>query len=235
MHNMLPKNVRPRMATSPNGHPNGHVPEWPLNNLRSLTRDNLTVDNDDNGNWVVKVEKVEGDKLDVGTNLIRRLDTGDGKGYTCLIKIKEGKNAANPIVMEHASNVNIGTGGIVYFDPYNSPAVYTERLDENGDLSIHNEKIPTEILLGHELIHVLRFMGGNYIAEGAGEYKYKEPDGWVRKGNIKTELARMEELSTTGISYLRPDGSYADAANWTTTENALRKEHGYGRRVRYAI
>ena len=46
-------------------------------------------------------------------------------------------------------------------------------------------------------------------------------------------VTQGEELATTGMSYTRPDGTYADAANWVTTENSLREEHGYRRRVKY--
>ncbi|MDD4688786.1 MAG: hypothetical protein PHE51_03440 [Eubacteriales bacterium] len=45
----------------------------------------------------------------------------------------------------------------------------------------------------------------------------------------------MEELATIGISYKRPDVTWAYAANWVTTENALREDYGYGRRVKYNV
>ena len=96
------------------------------------------------------------------------------------------------------------------------------------------QRAPSEIALGHELIHALRAMGGNMIyfdketKTGYGSYSYLD-----EKDRMKPGYAKMEELATTGISYMRPDGSWADAGNWVTTENALRREHGYGRRVMY--
>ena len=70
--------------------------------------------------------------------------------------------------------------------------------------------------------------------ENYGEYKYQDKDTWLGKTNkIVKEVELMEELATVGISYFRPDGSFANAAEWKMTENALRKEHGYGRRVDY--
>lgn len=65
---------------------------------------------------------------------------------------------------------------------------------------------------------------------GYGQYHYVSN---AKKGTIRTDSMPMEELATTGISYMRPDGTWADAENWITTENSLRSEQGYGRRVMY--
>ncbi len=66
-------------------------------------------------------------------------------------------------------------------------------------------------------------------------YQYDPHGSVVNYGNTSYQSAewRMEELAKIGISYTRPDGTWADAENWVTTENALRAEHGYGRRVKY--
>ncbi|MBP3505045.1 MAG: hypothetical protein J6K43_01385, partial [Lachnospiraceae bacterium] len=207
-------------------------------NLKKLTNDELVLTQDrvevGDGqyelldSYTVTVGTENSGSLEVGTSMIRRII---GSYLTCYIQVTAGGSGADPIVKGDASRVGIGTGGTIYFNPDNPVNVLTEYKDSNIT-SMKN--IPKEIELGHELIHVLRFMGGNFrpyndaTQEGYGTYAYVDA-----KGNIIKTSYRMEELETTGISYQRSDGVWVGASGWVTTENALRAEHGYGRRAKY--
>ncbi len=168
----------------------------------------------------------------VGTSMVRRIVDND---YTCYIQLTDGANVTKYIYEDDSLNPAIGSGARVFINPDAVISkVYTEHYDQRGYRTVVYEKAPLEITIGHELIHALRGMGGNRIYynddnnQGYGRYTYREKDG-----TMKSDSYRMEELATTGISYIRPDGTWADAANWFTTENSLRKECGYGRRVKY--
>ena len=209
-------------------------------NLRLLTRDTVSYTVAENGDWLLDYASVNGEKFNVGTNLIRKIIDNT---YTCLIMVdNSGGSGAKPIIREHASRPEKGTGGIIRLNTKQGPLVLTEYIGDNGQIGVQAESLPTEIALGHELIHVSRYMQGKYIPyndniyEGHAVHMYRDKNiSSEILGEIRTETWRMEELETTGISYYRPDGTFVGAAIWETTENALRKEHGYGRRVKYGI
>lgn len=204
--------------------------------LKQLTDDELVLTQDriEIGDGVYKLldsytvtvgTQVDG-SLPVGTNMIRRII--DNK-YTCVVEMTDDETRTTYFSEKDAAIPGIGTGSRIYFNPDQLFLnALTESFDQNNNRVVGYQDIPLEIVLGHELIHSLRAMGGNRINYGIGKYSYID-----KRGITIDEEFRMEELATTGISYKRPDGTWADAANWTTTENALRKEHGYGRRIMY--
>ncbi len=207
-------------------------------NLRLLTRDTVSYTVAENGDWLLDYKSVNGEKFNVGTNLIRKIIDNT---YTCLIMVdNSGGSGAKPIIREHASRPEMGTGGIIRLNTSEQGGITSvEYVGENGKVEVEMEYIPTEIALGHELIHVFRFMGGNYVPhnkeknEGYALYEYNHKSGLFGTTRKVKESWRIEELETMGISYYHTDGTYVDAANWSTTENALRKEQGYRRRVKY--
>ncbi len=203
-----------------------------FDNLCLLTRDTLLVNPDDVGNWEISYSENNGDELNVGTDLIRRIINNY---YTVSIYYTNGFSYSEPTNKKNASNPKIGTGGKIMYNPYNYTNMVLTEYNKDGEIRVRHEKMPSEITLAHELIHVLRYMGGNNIPheQGYGKYEYSAQGWFGKKGKVKTAEWFMEELATTGITYIRPDGTIADAANWVTTENAIRKEHGYGRRVSY--
>lgn len=256
MRKIVPKNVRPQMVTSPNGNnPIRYIDPWGLaiilsgtgvekqtiyDNLRLLTRDTVSYTVAENGDWLLDYKSVNGEKFNVGTNLIRKIIDNT---YTCLIMVDNSDDSGSkPIIREHASRPEMGTGGIIWLNTKQDTLVLTEYIGDNGQIGVQAESLPTEIALGHELIHVSRYMQGKLIPsnsltyEGYANHMHRDKNiSSEILGEISTEKGRMEELETTGISYYRPDGTFVGAANWVTTENALRKEHGYGRRVKYGI
>ena len=96
------------------------------------------------------------------------------------------------------------------------------------------QKGETYIELGHELIHVLRAMNGNMKFDKYGVYGTPWK-AWslLRLEFNTTSTADQEELDTVGINYNGEEGGYYPASEWPMTENALRKENGLPRRVRY--
>lgn len=72
------------------------------------------------------------------------------------------------------------------------------------------EQMSLQITIGHEMIHALRMMNGNF----------KDPGYYIDRDNG----IPYEEYEVTGISYYDSNGNYVDCAYWVTTENALRRE-----------
>ncbi len=81
----------------------------------------------------------------------------------------------------------------------------------------------------HELIHALRAMNGNMKFDKYGIFG----SPWYLRPWKKRSTADQEELDTVGINYSDDQGNYYPASEWPMTENALRKENGLPRRVRY--
>lgn len=86
-----------------------------------------------------------------------------------------------------------------------------------------NERQAVQIALGHELVHALRTMNGNRKRNETGSYLYYD-NGYK---------VRQEELDTIGIDHIRQDGTYANASEWYFTENSLRVEQGFCKRIRH--
>ena len=75
-----------------------------------------------------------------------------------------------------------------------------------------NERQAVQIALGHELVHALRTMNGNRKRNETGSYLYYD-NGY--------------------IDHIRQDGTYANASEWYFTENSLRAEQGFCKRIRH--
>ena len=114
-----------------------------------------------------------------------------------------------------AGILGVGSGGTIYFNYKDSIVVDTVDYAAGDPLY---EYVPKEIELGHELIHVLRYMGG-----------YRKN---VAVERAKDGVANIEEYETTGLDYYL-DGKLVRASTWKTTENALRRENGYNERSYY--
>ena len=178
-------------------------------------------------NYFVIIEQENCGYLEVGTDMIRRIIENP---YLCLIEASNGHSGGHLIVREDASIQGVGTGTLIDFNIDSTISVLTE----TGNAVPMMKEMPKEIELGHELIHSLRAMGGYFkeynddTGHGYGMYAYE-----TQRGNINIEKYRKEELETTGISYYDENGNWINASEWVTTENSLRREHGYGRRVLY--
>ena len=92
-------------------------------------------------------------------------------------------------------------------------------LTENGKTGKSSEEVtPLFIVLGHEIIHGERSMDGISVdPDTKSSYKYRNPYGQLIIKNTS-----KEELETVGI--------FGKAKR---TENALRKEHGLNKRIKY--
>ncbi len=108
-----------------------------------------------------------------------------------------------------------GTDVYIYYDLNEHPTVITR--DRKTGKSIE-ERIPSHIVLGHEMVHGHRSMNGKAVSLGnKSEYTYKTENGDIMKAVEKTE-----ELETVGIK-----------GNYTHTENKLREEQRLNNRIKY--
>ena len=90
--------------------------------------------------------------------------------------------------------------------------------------------IPDEIALGHELVHAYRATIGIRKNKDYASTYYTNNNG----KSIRVDDVSVEELETVGLPYKNSDTSnYLYSSSIRYTENALRREHGYGRRVKY--
>ncbi|MBQ9985817.1 MAG: hypothetical protein IJP38_05870 [Oscillospiraceae bacterium] len=201
-----------------------------FNHMQSLTRDELSYEIDEYGQWRVFYEAVDGIKYNAGTELIREVIDNI---YTSWIYVDNAKGSgAKPIIRQNASNPKQGTGAIIRINT-------TEQKDfalvERIDGAASNQAIPTNIALGHELIHAARWMNGGFIeydSSNKSDYVYYgyESDSY---GNLAYSFAPAEELSTVGISYDQGYMPFVTSNGTVITENILRQEQGYAKRVRY--
>ena len=85
------------------------------------------------------------------------------------------------------------------------------------------------------MIHAARWMNGGFIeydSSNKSDYVYYgyESDSY---GNLAYSFAPAEELSTVGISYDQGYMPFVTSHGTVITENILRQEQGYAKRVRY--
>ncbi|MCI8485337.1 MAG: hypothetical protein HFH41_13515, partial [Lachnospiraceae bacterium] len=176
------------------------------------------------GNYVIiEYEYSNGPKIH-GTNMIRRLIKDEN--HTVYITFNdEGKFETSYRYTAGACTPGVGSSVDITIDLNNLPMVDVD----NGRGGVLRETAPLEISIGHELIHALRAFGGNWKPKNiVGRYMYTK--------GVKPffENVKEEELDTTGINYTSlGTGEIRYAESWDTTENALRREQGYRRRVRY--
>ena len=171
-----------------------------LSYLQLLTNDKLGVKQ--NGDVIIMSTKSKnkGKDLVVGTSLISSIISNK---MTATISL-ENDNSSHDIFRLDASNGK-GTNVNISFNP--SQDVYVLKRDERtGKIII--ERIPSEIVLGHEMIHGYRSMNGEALSEDSITlYRYKGADGYLYEKQEKTE-----ELETVGI-----------IGDYKYTENKLNK------------
>ena len=184
--------------------------------LTELTRDVLYYEEVSDGVYQVSYDLISGTKYNVGTNLIRRIIDSN---HTCNVSITyDGESGASPYDSSAAQTPGVGSGGTVNLSTNDTKA--------KVEGHIFKQTIPKYIELGHELIHVLRYMGGNSKSQD-------DPGGIWHNGDW-VETASRDEYETTGIDYLTLfSKTFINANSWVTTENALRREHGLPERIRY--
>ncbi|HIW56983.1 MAG TPA: hypothetical protein H9685_02245 [Firmicutes bacterium] len=148
----------------------------------------------------------------VGTSLVRRIIKNEV--YDCRIQTAYGDRRTRTESVDQ-------NGAYMWYDENNVP-----HSSYGSDANIYIGELPTvpvdgggydipeqmslQITIGHEMIHALRMMNGNF----------KDPNYYI---NRNTGIP-YEEYEVTGISYYDSNGNYVDCAYWVTTENALRRE-----------
>ena len=110
-----------------------------------------------------------------------------------------------------------GSGGVVSFDPDSK----IKPLTENPKTGNAEEKSrPKRIGLGHELIHGLHYVDGDW-SPPSDQTTHTYTD---ENGNPQTQTVRTEEARTVGVGGNKPGD---------ITENDLRKENNQDKRVAY--
>jgi RHS repeat-associated protein len=168
-----------------------------VGNLQKLTSDKLAYSTQKDGTSIIKIVSLgtasTGKDLNTGTNLIRTLNKKGPDVKTTTIDITTGGNKTTGAVsnanLKADGTANTGEDATVLFNPDKT----TGGLDEEG-----SRERPTEIGLGHELIHAKNRNTGTRETGSSGK---TDPDG------SGTTLSN-EELSTR------------------VQENKLRKEQG---------
>lgn len=181
-----------------------------LKYMQSLTNDKLGVKQ--NGQVVIlsSNSKNKNKSLKVGTGLISSMISNK---HTATISL--GNRNSNSREYRRDAINGKGTNVSISFNPNHKPVVLTK---DNRTGESLTQTIPNEIVLGHEMIHGYRSMNGE-ASDGARytTYTYKDSDGGVYRVKEKAE-----ELQTIGI-----------IDNYKYTENKLREEQGYNKRIEY--
>ncbi len=182
-----------------------------LANLQKLTNDKLSMRTD----GTVIITRIGGENsgkyLKTGSELIRDLNKkGDGAK---IVTISIGKNGNNESHKKNQASSGIKVDSNVTFDPSSNPLIMTKDPITNN---VSKEKRPSEIGLGHELIHAHRAMNGN-AAQGTIEHIYKNG-----KGEFVKKTIPIEEAETVGLQ-----------GDYKFTENKLRTEQGLKERGTY--
>ncbi len=191
--------------------------------LQTLTNDKLTKKN---GTVLIEtVGRVNPNKeLPSGTALIDEL-IGQNKNVVIFQNSNSSKNAdvyKNPnsfdvIDYENKSN-GVGLDAIVRIDftKENETTLLIE------DLKTHKsvwKKVARESSLAHELIHAYAIINGTQAKEGEKvNYRYRNSEGVT----IEVQGQDKEGTETVGLT-----------GNRKYTENKIRKEQGWGKRVKY--
>ena len=190
--------------------------------LQSLTRDTLKLMLDEDYNWWVYYESNDGNAKETGTKLIRELVQNK---HTATIQMYNGEDGTiiKAVSTEDAMNPQKGSDVNIFLTTKNEYA-YVEGMEK--------EIIPMQIKLGHELVHAIRYMKGQRIDKNHSKVSYGVYF-YNRRGNEFVGYDLREELETVGISYIDHLGRIVKASNYAYTENALRSEQGYKKRIRY--
>lgn len=182
--------------------------------MQNLTDDILDVDLETG-----IVSYAEGKSIDreVATNLIRDVINDD---MDCEIIIYNEPNGGTGYTYDLDGNV-IRTH--VYFNPDYTPSQWSY---VDGEGYGYRTK-PNFIVMGHELVHVVRRMQGKERDRSYSGYYLGGPE--PRKTLLRNE--KPEELETTGLDYVKViDGDWTnttqvEASKYYYSENALRLEY----------
>ena len=194
-----------------------------LSDLRKLTSDNLKV-NYDTG----EISYIEGEKIDLptGTDLVRDLINSDINITIRKFDIVADKEyARNGVTKASYDKKGNCTSILIYYDPNGG----TSKISYDPvTVTSSNISCPTEILLGHELVHAVRIIRGEHVLSLQNGYYSMI----YSRDMIIPTFAEREELETSGISYSKFDENdkfdriVYSQNEFKYTENALRVEAG---------
>jgi len=161
-----------------------------------------------------------------GSNLITRLQTSK---HT--ITIQNGESiGTRPKSYDNAITIGKGTDSTVTFsaDNIGSPRYHLKDKNENIYLATVN---PSEIVLGHELIHALHNAEGTREADHT-DYIY-QIDGFINGEPVSGESALSR---STGTAFPREEAKtigLGEYSNNSITENTIRRQLGYDERIEH--
>jgi hypothetical protein len=182
-----------------------------------------TFDFDDEGNITIdKMADPEKSSTPIGDHLVAEIVNDTERTMTISAATdKEQGNYAKPKAGANSENAYNGTGCDAYIslNPESKSKVPTESTKGSGKAA--HKTMPTEITGGHELIHGWRIMNGKFKGDkGRVEIRYYD----ALKGKFVTEKVKEEDAETIG---------FGSNANEGITEQGLRSEQGYNRRMGY--
>jgi RHS repeat-associated protein len=194
-----------------------------LRHLQKLTNDKLTIN--DKNEVVISgtATKNAGRKLASGTSLIRELNRSKSKTVEIRLSndplgsFEESKSRIN------ASSGN-GTNSTVNFSLHPDD---TKVLTQDAKGKRAWEDTPPEIALGHELVHAYRSI------KGLKSSMFSSDDNPYGDHDIEKDIP-TEELETVGLKSEKGlKGFLRRLFNKNFSENKLRKEQGFNKRIRY--
>ena len=194
-----------------------------LSDLRKLTSDNLKV-NYDTG----EISYIEGEKIDLptGTDLVRDLINSDiNITIRKFDRVADKEYTRNGITNYSYDRQGNCVSMIIFYDPNGG----TSKISYDPvTVTSSNVSCPSEILLGHELVHAVRVIRGEHVLPLQNGYYSMI----YSRDTIIHTFAEREELETTGISYAKFDENdkfdriVYSQNEFKYTENALRVESG---------
>ena len=189
-----------------------------MRQLNKLTNDRLSYDK---STGQVTISRTGSGNKVQGTELISRL-VGASETITIDYQNSLGRfsdGVGNKAQADDYTKAGDGTGsgGVVSFDPDSK----IKPLTENPKTGNAEEKSrPKRIGLGHELIHGLHYVDGDWSPRtDQTTHSYTDENG-----NTQTQPVRTEEARTVGVGGNKPGD---------ITENGLRKENNQNKRVAY--
>lgn len=186
-----------------------------LRQMQKLTNDKLGMKRN-TGEIIImnRGTKNQNRNLKIGSSLISSVISNE---HTTTIGLTTNSSHAHRIYRLDAINGK-GTDTQIWYNIEEKPFVLTK---DEGTGKIYKEAIPSQIVLGHELIHGLRNMNGTGRHWNIRkDYKYTDTQGGVWR-----DTKKLEELETVGI--------ISDERNKEYTENNLRKEQHLNIRIEY--
>jgi hypothetical protein len=176
-----------------------------LENMQKLTNDKLKLNKN---NEVVSTNTNSKDKPK-GTELVNRLIDSD-KTVTITTSATIGKRgnfagSSSSEGWDKGTHDGKGSDATVYFDKTSQPPIST--IDKYTGKIVSKRDRPSQIGLGHELIHAEHYINGN------ADYNDRDKN-----------FVKDEEPRTVGVKYTQ---------RGDITENDLRKEQGVEPRARY--